>query len=344
MDNKFILKTMFESLEKDYQSQDLHSLSQEFHTNFQQIEVNDTKYSRYIPILFFDFFEPEEFKKISTFTLAENDKANLLFGCLLFRLSLELSTNKTNHEKSMMFSFVHKLLGKHSKSFNDSIHYCLGFVATQASSIGVDISSSISVMKKIDEKKAPYFEEGFIDGLSFAFPHLLANDKLFKLYCSKYEEWQNNSKQILRKMYTDFIPSIKQNKIFNPVNTQSFFWMSQYFTNESLLEYIHNYSEQAFKANSNVVSQSNPEMEKQLFNIQQENKQKDKDIVKLSSFINIFTEHFEGLKQINPLQEVSIKILSQILNNQNDYIKGLEQYKIDTERTKKLKEGFKKVL
>lgn len=343
MDNTFTLKTIFDRLDKDYQSEELKSMAQDFHTNFQQVEITDTKYSRYISILFFDFFEPEEFKKISTFTLTETNNANLLFGCLLFRLSLELSTNKTNHEKSMMFSFVHKLLGKHSKAFNDAIYYSLGFVATQAANIGVDISSSLSIMKKIDEKKAPYFEEGFIDGLILEFPHLLANDKLFQLYCSKYEDWKNDSKQLLKKMYLDFIPSVKQEKVFNPVNSNSFFWMSQYFTNESLLEYIENYSAQAFK-NTGVANTANLDVEKQLFTLQQENRQKSKDIVKLYNFIGIFKEHFEGLKFIDPLQDGSTKIASQILRNQKDYIADLEQYKVDTERTKKLKEGFKKVL
>lgn len=343
MDNTFTLKTIFDSLEQNYQPDTLNELAQQFHKNFQQLEINDTKYSRYISILFFDFFEPEEFKKISGFTLAEHDTPNLLFGCMLFRLSLELSTNKTNHEKALMFSFVHTLLGKHSKGFNDVVHYGLGFVASQANNIGVDISSSLSIMKKLDEKKAPYFEEGFIDGLSFEFPNLLANDKLFTLFCSKYENWKKSSRDLLKNMYVDFIPSVKQTKVFNPVNTQSFFWMKQYFTNESLLEYVDNYSQQAFK-NTGGSTSNNPEIEKQLFNIQQENKQKDKDIAKLKKFIRVFTEQFEGLKQVDPLQEISTNILSQILQNQKDYIENLEQYKVDNERTKKLKEGFKKVL
>lgn len=344
MHNNFTLKTIFENLNNDYQSQDLHSLAKNFHTHFKEMDINDTKYSRYISILFFDFFEPEEFKKISGVALAENANANLLFGCFLFRLSLELTTDKTNHEKSMMFSFVHQLLGKHTKVFNDPIHYCLGFVATQASTIGVDISSSISIMKKIEDKKAPYFEEGFIDGLSCDFPHLLANDKLFKLYCSKYDNWKNESKQLLKKMYADFIPHTKQSKAFNPVNSNSFFWMKQYFTNESLVEYIDNYSAQAFTSTSPVANSSNVEIEKQFFTLQQENKQKDKDIVKLNNFISIFAEQFEGLKQIDPLQDISLRIVSQILSNQKDYIQSLEQYKIDNERTKQLKSGFKKVL
>lgn len=343
MDNTFTLKNVFDNLEQDYQPNTLTSIAKDFHSHFEQIDMTDTNYSRFMSILFFDFFEPEQFKKISGVTLAETENPNLLFGCLLFRLSLELSTNKTNHEKSLMFSFVHKVLGKHSNNFNDAIHYSLGFVASQAANIGVDISSSISVMKKLDDKKAPYFEEGFIDGLSFAFPSLLANDKLFKLYCAKYEKWKQSSKDMLKNMYLDFIPSVKQKNIFNPVNTQSFFWMKQYFTNDSLLEYIDNYSQQAFK-NLGTSSSSNPDIEKELFNLQQENKQKDKDIVKLNKFIGVFTSQFEGLKQVDPLQEVSTKILSQILTNQQDYIKNLEQYKVDTERTKQLKEGFKKVL
>lgn len=60
--------------------------------------------------------------------------------------------------------------------------------------------------------------------------------------------------------------------------------------------------------------------------------------------MGILGENFEGLKEVNPLEESSTKILSQVLSNQKSYIKELETYKVDNERSKKLKEGIKKVL
>ena len=55
---------------------------------FPNINYGDSKYSRYIPNLFFDFFEPKEFAVISRKFLEETTHPNFQFATLLFRLSL----------------------------------------------------------------------------------------------------------------------------------------------------------------------------------------------------------------------------------------------------------------
>lgn len=197
----FDLKVMYDSLQKNYSKESLNLFSQEFHSQFQKINFPDTKFARYISVLFFDFFNADEFKTISKNILEEKNHPNLFFGSLLFRLSLELATDKTNHEKELMFCLVFNLIGRHNNSFNDSVHYSVGFVCSQAANIGIDISSSLSVMHKIDEKISPYFEEGFIDGLSSEFDHVLSNDKLFKLFVAKYQNWDSSSQSLMKKIY-----------------------------------------------------------------------------------------------------------------------------------------------
>lgn len=340
---EFDLKIIYDSLEKNYNQESLNIFSQEFHTHFGTFKFPDTKYGRYIPALFFDFFNAEEFKVISKNVLEETAHPNLYFGSLLFRLSIELATDKTNHEKELMFSLIFNLIGRHNKSFNDAIHYSLGFVSSQASQIGVDISSALAVMYKLDMKNAPYFEEGFIDGLSNEFAHVLKNEKLFTLFLAKYENWSVVSQDIMKKMYSDYLPVSQQVKMFNPVNCQSFFWMNQFFTNESLRQFVVDYSQQAFNAKIQSVA-PNATLEKNYFNLQQEVKVIEKNTQKFKNFINILGQHFEGLKEINPLDENSPGILNQILINQKSYITELEEYKVESERSKKLKEGIKKVL
>lgn len=339
----FDLKVIYDSLEKNYNPESLSVFSQEFHTHFGQFNFPDTKYGRFIPALFFDFFNAEEFKVISTNVLEEKDHPNLYFGSLLFRLSIELATDKTNHEKELIFSLVFNLIGRHSNSFNDANHYSIGFVSSQASTIGVDISSALAVMHKLDMKTAPYFEEGFIDGLSSEFPHLLKNDKLFALFLAKYENWSPPSQELMKRMYSDYLPVAQQVKMFNPVNCQSFFWMNQFFTNESLRQFVADYSQQAFNSKNQSLA-PNVTLEKNYFNLQQAAKVNEKNNQKFNRFINILGQHFEGLKEINPLDETSPGILNQILNNQKSYISELEDYKVESERSKKLKEGIKKVL
>lgn len=339
----FDLKVIYDSLEKNYNPESLSVLSQEFHTHFGQFNFPDTKYGRFIPALFFDFFNAEEFKVISKNVLEETAHPNLYFGSMLFRLSIELATDKTNHEKELMFSLVFNLLGRHNKSFNDSIHYSLGFVSSQASQIGVDISSALAVMQKLDMKNAPYFEEGFIDGLSSEFTHILKNDKLFTLFLTKYDNWSSLSQQLMKKMYCDFLPVAQQVKVLNPINCQSFFWMNQFFTNESLRQFVAEYSQQAFKSQNQSIA-PNATLEKNYFKLQQEAKVNEKNTQKFNHFISILGQHFEGLKEINPLDDTSPGILNQILTNQKSYITELEDYKVESERSKKLKEGIRKVL
>lgn len=337
------IKFIYDSLEKEYTKEAISYFAKEFHAQFPNINYGDSKYSRYIPNLFFDFFEPKEFAVISRKFLEETAHPNLQFATLLFRLSLELNTEKTNYEKELMYSLVFNMLSKHEKGFNEACYYGIGFVASQASSIGVDISPTILIMNKLNSKYIAYFEEGFIDGISSGYTHLLENDKLFHLFASKYENWGKTSQNMLKNMYVDFIPNVMQQKAFNPVNAQSLFWMNNYFTNESLKNYVKEYSNKAFK-DKFEVQQTNSELEQNHFQLKQELKDKEQQLHKFEKFVGILGESFEGLKGVNPLEESSTKILTQVLSNQKSYISELENYKVDNERSKKLKEGIKKVL
>lgn len=341
----FEIKFIYDSLEKDYTKEALSYFAKEFHTDFSKNKYNDSKYSCYIPNLFLDFFNPQEFTVISKRFLEETTSPNLQFSSILFRLSRELNSNKTKYEKELMYSLVFNMLSKHEKNFNDATSYSIGFVASQAMNIGVDISPSLVVMNKLNAnmKYIGYFEEGFTDALTGEYSNILANEKLFKLFSAKYENWGNTSQTMFKKMYVDFIEEVPQAKIFNPINAQSLFWMNNYFTNESLKNYVKDYCNKAFK--EKVENQQvNNELEQSHFQVQQNLKSKENDIHKFEKFVEIIKDNFEGLKEVSPLEESANQILIQILKNQKTYIKELETYKVENEKTKKLKEGFRKVL
>lgn len=337
------IKKMYDSLNKEYTNESLLKFSQDFNDNFNELEYGNTKFGYYIPNLFFNILEPNQFVPISKRILEEQEIPNFNFGTLLFRLSLEINSDKTRFEKEILYSLILNLISKSDSNFNDSVHYSLGFVSSQAANIGIDISSSLCFMTKILPKHAAYFEEGFIDGLSNTYTHLLENQKLFKLFASNYEKWGEDSKSLLQKMYVDFIPGTTLEKKSNPINSQTFFWMNNFFSNESLKEYIKNYCEKSFHSQMEPFQVSS-NLEKTLFNLQNDLKIEKNNSQKLSKFIDIVCSNFEGLKGINPTEEISINILNQIIKNQNSYIQELEQYKIDNERHKKLKDGIKKVL
>lgn len=337
------LKSLFESCSNDYSQESLVRFSQNFHSQFSTLNYGEGKFSRYVPNLFFDFFNSQEFSSISERILNETQSPNLNFSTLLFRLSLELNSDKTNLEKELIYSLVFNIISKNEQIFNDITHYSIGFVASQAANMGLDISPTIFTINKLNTKHNPYLEEGFIDALSSNYSHILENTKLFNLFLSKYDSWAVSSQEMLKKMYTDFIPAVPQEKHFNPVNSQSFFWMNTLFTNDSLKKYLKEYCEKSFTTQLAPLN-TNVALEKNYFNLKNELKIEKQNNQKLFHFIDIMKEHFEPLKEVNPLLEKSITILNQTFKDQSSYITSLEQYQIDNDHSKKLKEGIKRVL
>lgn len=333
----------YKNLEKNFSQDELINFSYAFQNNFPHVDIGDKMYSRYFLTLFTDFFNQEQFEFFSKNFLKETDHPNLYFSCLLFKLSLELNSDKTLKEKEILFNLSFNLIAKHNNAINNNCHYSVGYVSAQAANIGVDISSSLCLMPKILKEHSPFFEEGFIDGVSSSDEHLLQNPKLFSLFVSKYNHWATNSQELLIDSYVHFIQQSHQVKIFNPINSQSFFWMNHFFTNPELKEYISSFCEQSFKKQTEFLKPQQ-EIENKYFDSQKNLKQYKSDNQKLINFFNIIKNYLPELSEVsidNPQSEI---ILKSFFENQQNYISQLEKYKSDTERTKAIKEGIKKAL
>lgn len=226
---------------------------------------------------------------------------------------------------------------------NNNVHYSFGYVSAQAANIGVNISASLCLMSKIIKEHTPFFEEGFIDGLSSSNEHLLQNPKLFNLFTYKYNKWAKDSQELLLLSYVQFVQQTPQIKIFNPVNSQSFFWMNHFFSNPELKEYISSFCEQAFKKQTEFLKPQQ-EIENKYFDSQNNLKQLKIDNKKLTHFLNIVQNYLPELNNVSIDNSQSEVILKSFFEHQHQYISQLEKYKSDNERTKAIKEGIKKAL
>jgi hypothetical protein len=219
---------------------------------------------------------------------------------------------------------------------NNNVHYSIGYVSAQAANIGVNISSSLCLMPKIIKEHVDFFDEGFIDGLFSNNEHLLQNPKLFNLFASKYSSWNTSSQNLLVTSYVHFIQQTHQIKIFNPLNSQSFFWMNHFFTNPELKEYITSFCEQAFKKQTEFLKPQQ-EIENKYFDSQNSLKQYKNDKQKLVNFLNIIKNYLPELNEVSLDNSQSEVLLKSFFENQHQYISQLEKYKTDNERTKAIK-------
>lgn len=338
------LDNFFDSLSLNYSKDLLFAYEQDFHANLDKIKssFSNVKYAHYIPILYFNPTDEKESQFVYKIATENTRNPNFSAGCLLFRLSIELATDKTNYEKEMIFSSILNFLGQYQDNYNNAVHYCLGFVCSRAAIIGIDISSSLGIIDKINPEYTHFFEEGFIDGISFKFVHILDNEKVFKLFSDKYPSWNEVSQQLMIYMYSDFCTFTSQKKKFNSVNCQSFFWMSHFLKNENIKEFIKSYSEISFSKDQ--PSYSTTELEKKYFTLQQEIKSHKTNMKKINDITLILSKHFKELHNVSISDDKMPSLLNQLIHEQLSYIQELEQFKTETEYNKSLKQSIKKNL
>lgn len=99
-------QSYYKNLETNFSQHELMNFHSSFQNNFPHVDIGDKMYSRYFLTLFTDFFNSEQFQFFSKNFLAESNHPNLYFSCLLFKLSLELNSDKTLKEKKFFITLV----------------------------------------------------------------------------------------------------------------------------------------------------------------------------------------------------------------------------------------------
>ena len=156
----FKIQTIYDSLLKDSSFDNIQNCSVLFHENILDIKTENSFNFRFISSLFVDFLNPQEFKFFNDEFFKDVESPNLLFNALLFRLSSEFNSDKTNSEKELLYSLTFSLISKHTKKPNDNVHYSLGFVTAQAINLGLNVTSFSPMQNNLEKKHSEFFEEG----------------------------------------------------------------------------------------------------------------------------------------------------------------------------------------